>query len=317
MSGGDGRLNKLYPGLTAKERAVLVLKGWKQDTEEDPLVRRTMPAEQGAEFNLYIDLLNGACELSPYVHAIGIMIDQMDLRYGWLLTLDLWAMHALTMAEYMWSETKEPITKSEYRQRQEAARAEMVPATELAELLAEEHEGWAAADLKDRDDGEPTVTTAAWKRVRKEKERELAALVGEGVLEGDRKGRRHLINAGSFYGRRGEEAPVWPDWGLEFDIRPDSEAKEVDRRRRSRESAREALMRGPSFAALFGRGSAGDSGGRDGVESKADRIVAIHEERLREGAKELWRSLVAGETVVAEMEERFDSWVERRQKARS
>ena len=69
MSGGDGRLNKLYPGLTAKERAVLVLKGWKQDTEEDPLVRRTMPVEQGAEFNIYIDLLNGACELSPYVHA--------------------------------------------------------------------------------------------------------------------------------------------------------------------------------------------------------------------------------------------------------
>ena len=178
MSGGDGRLNKLYPGLTAKERAVLVLKGWKQDTEEDPLVRRTMPAEQGAEFNLYIDLLNGACELAPYVHAIGIMIDQMDLRYGWLLTLDLWAMHALTLAEYMWSETKEPITKSEYRQRREAARAEMVPAPELADLLTGEHEGWSAADLEDRDDGgEPTVTTAAWKRVRKEKEQELAALV--------------------------------------------------------------------------------------------------------------------------------------------
>ncbi len=64
-------------------------------------------------------------------------------------------------------------------------------------------------------------------------------------------------------------------------------------------------MRCPSFGALLGRGSAGDSGGRAGVESKADRIVAIHEERLREGAKELWKSLVAGETVVEEMEERF------------
>lgn len=174
------------------------------------------------------------------------------------------------------------------------------------QLLTEEFEGWAAADLKDRGDGgEPTVTTAAWKRVCKEKERELAALVGEGVLEGVGKGKRLLINAGSFYGRRGEEAPVWPDWGLAFAILPDAEAKEVDRRRRARERAREALMQGPSFAALLGRGSGGDSGGGGDAESKVAGIVSIHGERLREGAQELWQSLVAGETVVEEMEERF------------
>lgn len=306
MSTAGGRLDKLYPALTAKERALLVLRAWKRDEEEDRRIRLTMPSAQINEFNLYIDLLNGACELTPYVHAIGITIDQMGLRYGWLLTLDLWAIHAFKLADYIWSETKEPITESEYRRRQEAARAEMVPATEFAELLAEEHEGWAVADLKERDDGgEPTVTTAAWKRVRKEKERELAALVGEGVLKGDGKGRRLLINAGSFYGRRGEKAPVWPDWGLEFDIVPDTKAKEVDRRRRSRESAREALMQGPSFAALLRRGSAGNSGGRDGVESKVGRLVAIHEERLHEGASVCWRGLIAAEKVVEEMVEQF------------
>ena len=299
----DGRIDRLYPALTAKERALLVLRAWKQDEEEDRRIRLTMPSAQINEFNLYIDLLNGACELTPYIHAIGIMIDEMDLRYGWLITLDLWAIHAFKLADYIWSETKEPITESDYRRRREAARAEMVPATEFAELLAEEHEGWAAAELKDPDDGgEPTVTTAAWKRVSKEKERELAALVGEGVLDGDRKGRRLLINAGSFYGRRGEEAPVWPDWGLKFDIVPDSKANEVDRRRRSRERAREALMQGPSFAALLGLGTAGDSGG---VESKVRRIVAIHEERLREGASICWQGLIAAEKVVEEMAEQF------------
>ncbi len=299
----DGRIDKLYPALTAKERALMVLRAWKQDEEEDRRIRLTMPSGQSIEFNRYIDLLLGACELTPYVHALGLMIDQMDMRYGWLLTLDLWAIHAFKLADYIWIETKEPITESEYRRRQEVARAEMVPATEFAELLAEEHEGWAAADLKDRDDGgEPIVTTAAWKRVRKEKERELAALVGEGVLDGDRKGRRLLINAGSFYGRRGEEAPVWPDWGLEFDIVPDTKAKEVDRRSRSRERAREALMQGPSFVALLGRGSAGDSGG---VESKVRRIVAIHEERLGEGASVCWQGLIAAEKVVEEMAEQF------------
>src|SRR3989304_6072643 len=48
------------------------------------------------------------------------------------------------------------------RRRLEARRAEMVPAAELAELLAEEYEGWAPGDLKGGDDGEePTVTDAA------------------------------------------------------------------------------------------------------------------------------------------------------------
>ncbi len=122
----DGRLDKLYPALSAKERALIVLRAWKQDEEEDRRIRLTMPPGQINEFNGYIDLLNGGCELTPYVHAIGIMIDQMDVRYGWLLTLDLWAIHAMTLAEYIWSETKEPITESEYRRRREAARADRV-----------------------------------------------------------------------------------------------------------------------------------------------------------------------------------------------
>ncbi len=99
----DGRIDRLYPALTAKERALLVLRAWKQDEEEDRRIRLTMPSAQINEFNLYIDLLNGARELTPYVHAIGIMIDQMDLRYGWLLTLDLWAIHAFSLADYIWS----------------------------------------------------------------------------------------------------------------------------------------------------------------------------------------------------------------------
>jgi hypothetical protein len=268
-----------------------------------------MPESQIAEFNRLIDLMNGAYGLTPYIHALGIVIGQLSLRYGWLITLDLWAMHAFSLADYIWSETKEPITESEYRQRQEAARAEMVPASEFAELLTEDHEGWAAGDLKDRDDGEePTVTDAAWRRVCKEKERELAALVDEGVLEGARKGKRLLINAASFYGWRGEEAPVWPDWGFEFDVLPDAQANEVDRRRRAREKVRQALMRGPSFSALLRRGpgrDGGDGGGVGGDESGVNRIVAALEERLREGAAASWQGLVAAEKVVDEVAAEF------------
>jgi hypothetical protein len=43
MTGADGRLNKMYRGLTAKERAILVLSAWKQDRDEDLLARRKSP----------------------------------------------------------------------------------------------------------------------------------------------------------------------------------------------------------------------------------------------------------------------------------
>ena len=305
----EGRLDKLYPALSAKERALLVLRSWKKDEDEDRRVRLTMPDGQIAEFNRFIDLMNGAYLLTPYIHALRLHIDQMGLRYGWLLALDLWAMHAFSLAEYIWSETKEPITESEHRQRQETARAEMVPAWEFSDLLTEDYEGWAASDLKEQDGEEPTVTAAAWERVRKEKERELASLVDGGVLEGKRNGRRLLINAASFYGWRGEEVPVGPDWGSEFDILPDSKAKEVDRRRRARERARQAVLRGPSFSVLLRRGSGKDGGGsthRDGDEAGVDRMVTALEERLREGASMWWQGLVAAEKVVDEVAVEFD-----------
>ncbi len=50
-----GRLDKLYPGLTAQERALLVLQAWKEGTDEDPQARKTMPSSQVDEFNRYIE----------------------------------------------------------------------------------------------------------------------------------------------------------------------------------------------------------------------------------------------------------------------
>ena len=306
----DGRIDRLYPALTAKERALLVLRAWKQDEKEDRGVRLTMPDSQISEFNRLIDLMNGCYLLTPYIGALGLVIGQLSLRFGWLLTLDLWAMHAFTLADYIWSETKEPITENDYQHRVEAARAEMAPGVELAELLTEQHEGWSESDMKKTDDGgESVVTAAAWRRVSKAKERELASLVGEGVLEGKGKGKRLLINVGSFYDWLGEEMPVLPDWGLDFDIVPDAKAKEVDRRRRSRERAREAVVRGPSFFGLLRQGSSrgGDGGGGyESVREGADRIREALERRLREEVSVWWQTLDAVEKVIDELAAEFD-----------
>jgi hypothetical protein len=304
MSGADGRLNRVYPALTAKERALLVLRAWKKGEEEDRMVRLTMPDRQASEFNRYIDLMNGVNELRPYVLALGLLVDQLGLRFTLLRTLDLWAMHAWEMATYLLFDTKEPITQSEYERRVQAARAEMAPVGEMAEILVERHEGWGQGDFEEHADSiKPVVTDEAWERVKRDKRDKLARLVGEGVLEGRGKGKRLLVSAGSFYRWLGEEVPVWPEWGQDFEVMPDDRADEVEPQRQARERARAALSRAPSGSDLLLR----PGGGRDApTESTGDELVSILEGSLRVGVSARWQELVAAERVIDEVAAEFD-----------
>ena len=234
----DARLSKLTPALSAKERAILILRAWKEGVPEDPLIRSKMPAEQGPEFNHYIGLMNGVHDfLSLYTLILDQSLTLFDARYGWLLSLHLWALTTMDLAGYIAFHTNEPITRSEYQQRLAAARDEMVPAPELAKILAEQHEGWADEDLEPQDDEEePLVKPAAWKRVCLG---ELARLAEEGVLVGGRRGRRLRVQAGSFYDWLGKLVPLFPDWGWEFEVLPDKRADEVRRLQQTREAARD------------------------------------------------------------------------------
>ena len=111
-----GRLYKLFLALTAKERALLVLKAWKEGGDEDRLVRSTMPDDQGPEFNRYIELMNAVNQrIGVFVIMERILVDQLSLRYGWLLTLKLWAMQDLHLACAFFARWREPIGESEHR----------------------------------------------------------------------------------------------------------------------------------------------------------------------------------------------------------
>jgi hypothetical protein len=83
----DARLNKVMPGLTARERGILVLKSMKDKTPEDPSWRKSMPREQSQEFNRYISLMN-ACNM--YLPLFITMVEgwtaQMELRVCWWVT---------------------------------------------------------------------------------------------------------------------------------------------------------------------------------------------------------------------------------------
>jgi len=76
-----------------------VLQAWKEDAEEDRQVRTTMPDSQVPEFNRHIALMNGANQrLGPFVILLYALVEKLGLRYGWLLTLQLWDMQDLQVA---------------------------------------------------------------------------------------------------------------------------------------------------------------------------------------------------------------------------
>ena len=85
MTGKDRRLSRLSSVLTAQERALLVLRSWKEGREEDPSWRSTMPDEQVLEFNRYIRLMNGVNRnLGPLLLHLEASVEMLSLRLGWL-----------------------------------------------------------------------------------------------------------------------------------------------------------------------------------------------------------------------------------------
>jgi len=95
----DSRLSALMPALTAKERAILVLRSLKDRTLEDPKLRRAMPTEQAAEFNRLIVLMN-ACNIYLPLHVTMVEghSQELHLRFSWLMTLARFGMHTWNLA---------------------------------------------------------------------------------------------------------------------------------------------------------------------------------------------------------------------------
>jgi len=303
MTSGDAQLKRLYPKLTARERAILVLRAWNKGKEEATEVRATMPEAQVMEFNRLIDLMNRAAKLSAYIGGLSALVGQLAIRWAWLCTLDLWAAEAWKLGGYIFFHAKEPITESEYADRLAAARSEMVPVDEFAELLTERHEAWSDGDFEGKDeDGEPLVSDAAWEKVIEEKRRALARLVREGTLEGKGRGSRLRIRAASFYGWLGEDVPLWPDWSQSYDVRPDTEAEKVEAERRDREKAREALASSPSI----GRMIRDTNPKADLPRSYGDEITDALEKGLRAAWVQRWQELRAAEIVLDEVAREFD-----------
>jgi len=195
---------------------------------------------------------------------------------------------------------------SEHRRLVDEARAEMVPAAELAEILVEGYEGWTEADMvPGGEDDEQTVSDKAWNRLLAEKKRELTRLVQQGVLAEKRRGRGLLINNGSFYDWLGDPVPVCPEWGTGYDVLPDDETQQVERLKKERLRALEVLSRSPASPILE---LLEEKLGRRATERQErwDEAMAALREQLREGVPWCWQEVRAVETVLEEVAAEFD-----------
>jgi hypothetical protein len=114
----DGRLTKLMPTLSARERAILVLGSFKDKTPEDPSWRSTMPPSQIAEFNGYIKLMDAAnIHLGALIALLEQSVEKLALREAWLVTLHLWGEHLIELKAAVDHCLKPPANKTDRKLR--------------------------------------------------------------------------------------------------------------------------------------------------------------------------------------------------------
>ncbi len=229
----DSRLKQLSPTLSARERAILILKAWNEGRPEDPAWRRTMPQSQLAGFGRYIDLMNVAHrELTLVIKSLSQMTDSLALRQAWLTSLVLWEEHVDEIRRAVRVTVREPITESEYGARVEANRAEWVSVEELAGDLAVQESVWTEADYEEDEGGNLQFTDEAWDRACEEQERWLRQRVADGTLPGRGKGRHLKVQQGAFDDLVGRTTGACPDGHLSYQVLSDSQAEQAEADRR-------------------------------------------------------------------------------------
>ena len=302
----DKRIDRLLPALSAKERAVLMLRDFKAEKPQDRQLLNTAPDRQTSELNRLIGLMNAANgDLAHLIAIVRERVRQEDLRFGWLAWARICALEMWAVRARFYVCAREPVTESEYRKREEEARSEMLPVDECAATLTEERQDWDDSDYETGEDGERAVTDDAWYRVRDQTIEELRRLVAAGTLSGKGKGRRLRIECGSFYDWLGKPVPVIPEMGLEFEVRPDDQEREVAREQEDHEYIRRLLDRGACKLdlPLDMESPLAVEHPVTGFGVELARVLAV---RIRSGVQENWRELRAIEEQVESITEEFD-----------
>ena len=99
MTLGDRRLDRLYPALSAKERAILILRAWKAGDDPEPQIRSTIPNNQVFAYDRLIALMRRASgDLTNVILVVVQLVEQLSLRWCWLASLHVAALNAEDVA---------------------------------------------------------------------------------------------------------------------------------------------------------------------------------------------------------------------------
>lgn len=291
----DARLTRLMPTLTAKERAILILRAWKARTDEDPLWRRTMPADQSKEFNRLIGLMNVAnIQLGHLVTFLEKEVEKLELTDAWLFTLLLWQEH-VTAIEFSASVVaREAISQSRYQLLQAELAKEYVPLGELADELVAERRAWGDDDLEDVGwTTEFIVKPDSWQRLSDAAADEIREAAGEMETKG--KGASLRIKRSSYSRWLGQPVKPRPEWAAEYQVLPDEEWFPVAVNNRSLQHLRQALQTIPLDRIVEAPAERGLGRLIDALATKQQRSLEMR-----------WSELCALEVVLAEMSEHFN-----------
>jgi hypothetical protein len=248
------------------------------------------------EYNGLIRLMN-ACNSEGLTMLVMLRgrVEKVDLKLGWLASLLMWEEHADMVEFYLRSYTKEPITESAYQALLSAQPERWAPARELANVLTKRKQDWTEAQLEDTEN--EVVYASEWEKETARHLRALAALVKEGALEGRREGSELRIRVSSFNAWSGEDAPVLPEFGFDYDLAPDDESRFVRRLKTNREEVRN------SFGSLAFKALPPGEGGSWPVYRALAEGLKV---RLKADIEGTWGELTALDAAFAAVAREFD-----------
>jgi hypothetical protein len=287
----DTRLKRVTPGLSARERALLVLRSMKDKTLEDPVWRATMPQAQVPEFNRYIELMNAAnLQMAFYIALNEKEMEKLELYASWIFTLHLWA---LNLAEINFTASfvlREPITRSEHDRLVAEHQDDYLLVSQLAVVLAEEKRAWTDEDGEEVGwMRELVVKPRSWQRVVAEAEQEIRTAVEAGELESAGSGKKLSVMRSSFDSWLGRPVTLNPRWANAYEVYPDDREVHVEADRNTLKHLQRAVEQTPLLEEVVSR-----------VEGKSNLVALIDamERNLAEGLRMRWEEALAAEQLI-------------------
>ncbi len=266
-----------------------------------------MPKEQVEEFNRYIRLMNAAnSDLGMLVLLLKEMVERLDVRFAWLLSLRMWQLYTEQIASYIDRCAKEPITESEHQKRLESATTKLVSQSDIQFALALRTEGYFAEIIKPLFEGSESSDEEALEAINNQVSEQVQRFTGERPDALTRKGKRTLYREAVFYEWLGEPLPVQPDWGYGYDVLTEDEDNAVSRLRKQRAELRRMLERVSPGCTGMGDRPKKRRSEKDGWPPMSDLVDNI-KQRLIEALQLRWAELRWVEIVWDEISTEFDS----------